>query len=60
MDPVGIYRCPRCGSAAVRKSRQQRVIDLLLLFILLRPVRCIGCSQRHYRLSLLPLPRLDE
>jgi hypothetical protein len=45
--------CPRCSSWEVFKSRF-RTVDFILSMLLLRPVRCGDCYQRHYRPLFFP------
>lgn len=40
--------CPLCFSKKVRRSHRTG-FDLLLLFLLARPMRCRICSHRYYR-----------
>ena len=42
--------CPRCGGPMVRSRR--RLFEYLLAFLVLRPYRCVDCSDRHYRPGL--------
>jgi hypothetical protein len=39
--------CPLCHSKRVRRSRRQP-LDVLLLILLAKPMRCRTCSYRYY------------
>jgi len=44
------FRCPTCGSEDGFRSRRRSFADKYVLpFLLLKPVRCEGCSRRFYR-----------
>ena len=42
-----LVKCPRCSSSSLRRSRL-RLIDILRLFILRYPLRCLKCHRRSY------------
>lgn len=49
MDPSR-FRCRRCGSDEVYRSRARNFFEkYILLVFLLRPVRCGQCYRRSYR-----------
>jgi uncharacterized protein with PIN domain len=46
-------RCPNCGSASIRRSRRNGVIEKILLKALaLHPYRCEECDDRYFRLGM--------
>jgi hypothetical protein len=40
-------KCPNCGGEF--RSCRMKLIDVLMLPLLCRPVRCVECSERFYR-----------
>jgi hypothetical protein len=52
---VAWHICPWCNSGCdIYLSRSQSVWERMAILLLLRPVRCHRCSQRHYRPLFVP------
>ena len=44
--------CPHCGSSEVYRSHRRGAVERYLLPIIgVRPVRCVNCDARFYRLK---------
>jgi hypothetical protein len=51
-DNNAAFRCPVCGSAAVRRSHRRGIWERFVLRCFwLRPFRCVDCYERFYRFS---------
>jgi PleD family two-component response regulator len=46
-----IKTCPRCGWSSIRPSTRRGVLDYVLAFALIEPLRCRRCRLRFYRFS---------
>jgi predicted RNA-binding Zn-ribbon protein involved in translation (DUF1610 family) len=43
--------CPQCGSATVRRSHRQGLVDRILQIVRFRPYRCQECYNRFFRIA---------
>jgi hypothetical protein len=50
MYRIALAACPHCKrNSDIYLSRAQSVWEKMAILLLLRPVRCHRCTQRHYR-----------
>ncbi len=55
MYRIALAACPHCKRTSdIYLSRVQGVWEKMAILLLLRPVRCHRCTQRHYRPIFVP------